>query len=70
LTYRNPHLECEKEDCLSYTAYIRKNKKWVKVGLYHSDCRSFTNLKGLAIKGEMSWEEFHEQVKEFATDPS
>ena len=53
MTYRNPHFNC-KENCKTYTAYIRIKNKWTPVGEYHTECKTFSELgnnESLASKG-------------------
>ncbi len=42
MVYRKPHLHCSENNCQSYSAYIKVQKKWIKAGEYNSKSKSFT----------------------------
>ena len=42
MVYRKSHPTCVENNCQSYSAYIRVQKKWIKAGEYNSKCRTFT----------------------------
>ena len=42
MVYRKSHLDCTENNCQSYCAYIRVQKKWIKAGEYNLKCKSFT----------------------------
>jgi len=59
MVYRKSHVDCSQNNCQSYSAYIRVQKKWIKAGEYNSKCKSFTpaedvktydEIRGIAFK--------------------
>ena len=45
MVYRKSHLDCSENNCHSYSAYIRVQKKWIKAGEYNSKCKTFTPVE-------------------------
>jgi len=41
MAYHNVHIDCNKTECDTRSAYIRLDKRWVKVGHYSTGCKSF-----------------------------
>ena len=44
MTYIKRHFQC-KSDCKTFATYIRVNKKWKKIGEYHTSCKTFSPLQ-------------------------
>jgi len=63
MVYRKPHLDCSEGNCLSYSAYIRVKKKWIKAGEYNSKCRTFTPDDQVRTYDQIKEDEFRKQVE-------
>ena len=64
MVYRKPHLDCDDNNCQSYSAYIRVQKKWVKAGEYNSECKTFTPAENVRTYDQIKQEEFDLLLKE------
>jgi len=64
MVYRKPHIDCTEENCQSYSAYIRVQKKWTKAGEYNSKCRTFTPAEDVKTYSEIQQEAFDKLVEE------
>ncbi len=65
MVYRKPHLDCsEKNNCQSYSAYIRVQKKWVKAGEYNSKCRTFTSAEDVKTYDEIQGIAFKKTIEQ------
>lgn len=58
MPYRKPHPDCSENDCQSYSAYIRVQKKWIKAGEYNSECKTFTAADNVRTYDDVKREEF------------
>ncbi len=63
MAYRKHHLDCSEGNCLSYSAYIRVKKKWVKAGEYNSKCRTFTPFDKVRTYDQIKEDEFRKQIE-------
>lgn len=57
MVYRKPHLDCSENNCQSYSAYIKVQKKWVTTGDYNSRCRIFTTENNVRTFDEIQQKE-------------
>jgi len=62
MVYRKPHPSCSEDNCQSYSAYIRVQKKWIKAGEYNSKCRTFTPVEDVKTYDEIKEEEFRKSL--------
>ena len=53
MVYRKSHRDCSENNCNSYSAYIRVQKKWVKAGEYNSKCKTFTAVEDVKTYDEI-----------------
>ena len=53
MPYRKHHFGCFRINCQSYSAYVRAQKKWIKVGEYNSKCKTFTSVENVKIFDNM-----------------
>jgi len=63
LVYRKPHPSCSESNCQSYSAYIRVQKKWIKVGEYNSKCRTFTPADQVRTYDQIKEDEFRKHIE-------
>ena len=63
MVYRKPHLECDNNNCQSYSAYIRVQKKWLKAGEYNSICKTFTPSKDVRTYDQIINEDRRKQIE-------
>jgi len=64
MVYRKPHLDCSENNCQSYSAYIRVQKKWIKAGEYNSKCKSFTPAEDVKTYDEMQRIAFKKTIQQ------
>jgi len=62
MVYRKSHPSCSEDNCQSYSAYIRVQKKWVKAGEYNSKCRTFTPVEDVKTYDEIKLDEILEEI--------
>ena len=62
MVYRKPHPSCSEDNCQSYSAYIRVQKKWIKAGEYNSKCRTFTPVEDVKTYDEIKLDEIMEEI--------
>jgi len=62
MVYRKSHTSCSEDNCQSYSAYIRVQKKWIKAGEYNSKCRTFTPVEDVKTYDEIKEEEFRKSL--------
>ncbi len=63
MVYRKSHPSCSEDNCQSYSAYIRVQKKWVKAGEYNSKCRTFTPVENVKTYDEIKLDELMEEIE-------
>ena len=63
MPYRKPHLSCSENNCQSYSAYIRVQKKWIKAGEYNSKCRSFTPDEDVRTYDKIKQDELRKHIE-------
>jgi len=63
MVYRKPHPSCSEDNCQSYSAYIRVQKKWIKAGEYNSKCRTFTPVEDVKTYDEIKLDEIMEEIE-------
>ena len=63
MVYRKPHPNCSEDNCQSYSAYIRVQKKWIKAGEYNSKCRTFTPAENVKTYDEIKLDEIPEEIE-------
>jgi len=44
------HTECNISGCKYYYAYIRFKKKWIKIGLFLSGCKTFKKFDDIKLE--------------------
>jgi hypothetical protein len=64
MPYRKPHPNCSENNCQSYSAYIRVQKKWIKAGEYNSECHTFTPDENVKTYDEVKRENFQAKYGE------
>ena len=64
MVYRKPHSSCTENNCQSYSAYIRVQKKWIKAGEYNSKCRTFTANEDVKTYEDIKKAEFVKLVED------
>jgi len=64
MVYRKSHLDCNNNNCQSYCAYIRVQKKWIKAGEYNSKCKTFTPAEDVKTYDEIRGMAFKKTVGE------
>ena len=47
MVYHKSHFDCSQMNCQSYSAYIRVQKKWIKIGKYNSKCKTFISTENV-----------------------
>ena len=64
MVYRKPHFDCSEENCQSYSAYIRVQKKWTKAGEYNSKCHTFTPVEDVKTYDDLRRDALLESIKD------
>ena len=57
-------MDCSENNCQSYSAYIRVQKKWIKAGEYNSKCHTFTPDKDVKTFDEIRGYESEKTIEQ------
>jgi len=63
MVYRKPHPSCSENNCQSYSAYIRVQKKWIKAGEYNSKCRTFTPVSDVRTYDKIKQDKLRKHIE-------
>ena len=64
MVYCKLHLNCSENNCQTYSAYIRVQKKWIKAGEYNSKCHTFTPDENVKTYDEIQGKSFEKSIEQ------